>query len=333
MPDFLRRFFDPSLYQGENKHAPYFEGWYYKAETPDGRAVAVIPGISRTRGGETHSFIQLLDAGNVARYYRFPAEAFEAQRGRLDVRIGRSRFTRNGFFLDIPPDGGAAGVSGECHYLNGTAYPIRPWSPGIMGPFSFVPFLECRHGVVLMAGETAGTIAVGNETIRLNGGSGYIEKDWGRSFPDSYFWMQAARFEGKTAAFMLSVAAVPLGRGSITGVIGFLFADGRVRRFATYSGARVRRAEVSQDALQAVIALPHGELHVDARADAAGILRAPADGEMRREARESLRASLRVKLIERGKVVFSGVSVSAGFESGGDAARLDPGRRAERRNG
>lgn len=331
MTDFAKRFLDPALYQGENCAAPYFEGWYYRAEASDGRSFAVIPGISRAQGG-AHSFIQLLDPRHRTRYCRFPAEAFSARRGALDVRIGNSRFMRDGYSLDIPagPDGPA--VRGQCRF-SGTEYPRRWWNPGIMGPFSYVPFLECRHAVLLPAGRTGGSIAAGGETIDLSAGRGYIEKDWGHSFPAAYIWLQATHMREprahapglaeREAAFMLSVAAVPFAGQHFTGVIGFLWLDGRLRRFATYTGARVRRVRAGNGTAEVMVALPHGELCVRAGTDIEGILRAPDAGEMQREARESMRAALTVELTERGRTVFSGVCPTACFECGGDAALLD----------
>ncbi|WP_243392439.1 MULTISPECIES: tocopherol cyclase family protein [unclassified Mesotoga] len=31
--------------------------------------------------------------------------------------------------------------------------------------------------------------------IDLTGGKGYIEKDWGRSLPDAWIWMQSNNFD------------------------------------------------------------------------------------------------------------------------------------------
>ena len=56
--------------------------------------------------------------------------------------------------------------------------------PGVMGPFSFVPFMECYHGVVNIDHKISGSLMINNEEIDFTDGYGYIEKDWGKSFPN-----------------------------------------------------------------------------------------------------------------------------------------------------
>ena len=50
-----------------------------------------------------------------------------------------------------------------------------------MGPFRFIPFLQCRHGVVSMSHKTKGSIQINGDSINFHGGRGYAEKDCGCS--------------------------------------------------------------------------------------------------------------------------------------------------------
>ena len=43
--------------------------------------------------------------------------------------------------------------------------------------------MECYHGIVSMDHTVNGLIEINNEKIDFSEGRGYIEKDWGRSFP------------------------------------------------------------------------------------------------------------------------------------------------------
>jgi hypothetical protein len=52
-------------------------------------------------------------------------------------------------------------------------------SQSVMGPFAYIPFLECYHGVVSMYHQIRGSVSWGDETISLDNGIGYIEKDHG----------------------------------------------------------------------------------------------------------------------------------------------------------
>jgi tocopherol cyclase len=62
--------------------------------------------------------------------------------------------------------------------------PSSLYAPGIMGPFGYIPTLECYHGVVSIHHKTNGTIdftlSDGSLHSSINAkGSGYIEKDHG----------------------------------------------------------------------------------------------------------------------------------------------------------
>lgn len=51
--------------------------------------------------------------------------------------------------------------------------------------FSFIPFMECNHDIVSVNHDLRGRISVNRNVIEFDGGKGYIEKDWGVSFPEA----------------------------------------------------------------------------------------------------------------------------------------------------
>ena len=65
-----------------------------------------------------------------------------------------------------------------------------------MGWYSFVPFMECNHGIVSVNHDLYGEISVNGNVIDFNNGKGYIEKDWGVSFPEAWIWIQSNNFRG-----------------------------------------------------------------------------------------------------------------------------------------
>lgn len=68
-------------------------------------------------------------------------------------------------------------------------------APSIMGGFAYIPKMECYHGVISMNHELQGTLKINDEKIEFTNGKGYIEKDWGTSFPKEYMWMQSNHFK------------------------------------------------------------------------------------------------------------------------------------------
>jgi len=64
-------------------------------------------------------------------------------------------------------------------------WPKKPLAPGIVGWFSYVPFMETYHGVVRMNHEILGTLQIDGKPIVFDRGKGYIEQEWDASFPSS----------------------------------------------------------------------------------------------------------------------------------------------------
>ena len=72
--------------------------------------------------------------------------------------------------------------------LHGTVRcgPFTPLRSDIMGPFRFLPTMECAHGILSMAHPLEDSVTLNGKTLDFSGGVGYIETDRGRSFPDCY---------------------------------------------------------------------------------------------------------------------------------------------------
>lgn len=320
----LRAAWHPDEYHGWGIQQRYFEGWYFKVVSPDERhALAFIPGISMGEKGNAQSFIQVMDGKRCkAHFHRYKAEAFKPTNGHFSVAVGNSFFASDRIELDLP------GVKGTLQFRNMAPWPKMLGAPGIMGWYSFVPFMECNHGVVSMNHQLEGTLALHlgehPETVDFTGGKGYIEKDWGRSFPRAYVWMQSNHFGGdERASLMASVAHIPWLTGHFVGFIsGFLLGD-RLFRFATYTGAK-KFLSVDGQTLTLIFKQLRQELRIIATQAAGTALVSPLQGEMTGKINESLQATLQVELWEGGQRIFEGVGRNAGLEVVGVEALLLP---------
>ncbi|CAG8506004.1 1486_t:CDS:1, partial [Dentiscutata heterogama] len=92
-------------------------------------------------------------------------------------------------------------VQGQVSFDKMVPFPSTYTSPSVMGPFAFIPSLECNHGILSMNHRSQGNIEFTNEEnkddfkkIIFENGCGYIEKDWGFDFPQSYIWGQTNNF-------------------------------------------------------------------------------------------------------------------------------------------
>ncbi len=310
------------MYQGWGKTRKYFEGWYFKVVNADEtRAFAFIPGISMNESGEKQAFIQVLDGKRkTADYYAFEASAFIPSEKEFSVKVGDNSFSSGGVRLDLPA------VSGKLEFNDTREWP-NPWyAPGIMGPYTFAPFMECNHGIVSLDHPVSGSLVINGEETDFTGGRGYIEKDWGHSFPSAYIWMQSNHFGDPGISFKSSVARIPWLTGNFTGFITGLLVDRHLYRFTEYGGTRLTRLDVTGTGVEMEFRNRKHSLSVSAPTDTATPLAAPINGFMGGRIEESMTSIITLTLSETstGRIIFSGEGRNGCIEISGDTRTLMP---------
>jgi tocopherol cyclase len=319
MAGWMFKTYHPEVFQGDTSKQKYFEGYYYKLVSADEQqAIAVIPGIAIYDDADRHAFIQLIDGvSQVTSYHRFPLDQFSADGRELSVQIGPNRFSKNKVSLDIPE------LKGDIKILDPVPLATSLLNPGIMGWYSFMPSMQCYHGVVSLHhrldGITRGTLG----DIDWASGVGYIEKDWGTSFPKCWIWLHSNHFKHTApASLMASVAHIPwLGR-YFPGFILVLYADGVEYRFATYNGSRMK-CSVQED--RVVMEFKRKDLHLSLQAfrGPTAVLRSPITGQMTGKVNESLQARVEVVLKRSGTAIWTSTGTTAGLEVAGDTTILE----------
>ena len=307
------RLFRPEVFQGSVKKKNYFEGWYLKHVSADQRQVySFIPGIS-TAENDKHAFIQIINGiTGETHYVVYPIESFEFKTEVFWVRIGDSIFSESGIELNIQDQN--IEVIGALKYGKLSKYPGSLISPGIMGWYSYVPFMECYHGIVSANHTLTGDLLINKSKLDFQNGRGYIEKDWGTSFPECWIWLQSNSFEIEGTSLFVSVAKIPWLGNFFMGFIAFLYHEGEYHIFATYNGSKLDRVDRDSDNIEFELSNSKEKLKVTVTSNSSGDLIAPTKGLMDRRIKESLDSSVEVSLIQQGKVVFNGKSDRAGLE-------------------
>ena len=292
------------------KRGAFFEGWYFK-HAANGNVLCFIPGVSRNKKGEKTAFLQIILNG--ASYMaHFGAEAFFADEKSETVYIGKNVFSKNGASLDIQLP--ALTLSGHISYGAISPYKKTPYSPTIMGPFSYFKNLQCNHGVLSMGHTLNGTVTFNGQQLCFGGGRGYIEKDWGTSFPANWFWLQCNTFNNADADMVLAAATVPFLGKSFKGVLFALTHNGKHYNIATYYGARIVR--FIKTPATAKFAIKQGRYTLLAEFDlkTAVALKAPKNGEMNKRAVEAANTTCKIKLFTKTAVIFEGQGTMASGE-------------------
>ncbi len=314
----IRRIFNPEIYQGKYKHNNYFEGWYYKLiDKTSQNILGVIPGVSFSER-DRHAFIQFIDANSgFTEYVKFRMEDFHYSEKVLDIKINRNYFNKFGLTVDI--DSANLNVCGNVDFVNIVPFPKSFFNPGIMGPYSFVPFMECHHGIVNMHCDLRGSLVYNGKNIDFTGGYGYLEKDWGSSFPEAWIWLQSNHFAGGNVSVMFSVASIPWINRSFNGFISFLKINDRLYRFASYTGARIYRVNFKDQKLYISVGDSRHLLKLEVNNSRGGILKAPKKGMMDVEITETITSSVKVTLYNRkGERLYSGTGNNTGLELAGE---------------
>jgi tocopherol cyclase len=311
----IRSVFHPEQFQGWAKNRNYFEGWYFKvvneAET---RAFAFIHGIAVESSSEKHAFIQILDGKKrTAHYHKFEFETFKPDSNQFKIAIGNNYFSEQELQLNLPE------LKASLQFLGNVPWPNRWYSPGIMGPYTFLPLMECYHGIVSMDHRISGQIEVDGEVLDFRNGRGYIEKDWGKSFPSAYVWIQTNHFSQPGFSLKLSIAKIPYLGYSFVGLIAGVWLGDRLIQFTTYNRSFLRKSLIDTEKVELVMENNKFRIEILARREAGTALASPILGLMDGRIEESMNARIEVNLIDRksGISIFKDVGRNAGLEVAG----------------
>lgn len=288
-------------FNGKNKSKSYFEGWYFKQRV-DEEVISIIAAYHIDEYGAKKASIQIITPEDSYTVW-YPGKAFFAEEDRFFVRIGKNIFYEQGMRLNINTFD--VRLKGDIHYgkFHQLAYDI-------MGPFQYVPAMQCSHSVLSMGHKLRGSLTLNGKYMDFLGGTGYIEADRGCSFPKNYLWLQCEEMRARSFSIMLAIADVPFIAGQITGCICAIYENGRQYRLATYKNVKIRKNNDS------VIWLSQGDYTLLIQLEQSKFLslKAPAAGCMIRTIKEQLKGTARFRMYERKKLLFDVTSNSVSLE-------------------
>jgi len=301
----LKKIIHPLLFQGNNRSKGYFEGWYYKQVSKDEkRVISFIPGISLF-DNDVHCFVQYifvsLDDNNKKTiktgYVKYPIKDFKYSNNPFMLQIGENIFSK--FMISIEIVDGDLHIEGTLKFGSFTPIKKSILNPNIMGYFAYVPKMECYHGIVSMNHIVNGLLRINDEEIDINNGKGYIEKDWGTSFPKKYIWIQCNNFKNRNTSIFCSIADIPFMRKSFLGYICNLLIDGREYRFATYNHSKLKIESITNEKISILLENSNVKLKIEANIKEAGELIAPEQGKMQKIIKEEVLGQVKIYLYNK----------------------------------
>lgn len=305
---------NPEVFQGEKylkKDKSYFEGWYFKnISKKDG--ISFIPGINVDKDTKK-AFIQVIT--NTSSYYiNYSIDDFTFSENPFYIKIKNNIFSKENIHIDIEDNIQNIKIYGDIKYSNNKNIKISNLNPNIMGPFSYIPFMECNHAILSMKNTVEGTLFINDKIMKFENGTGYIEKDWGTSFPKSYIWCQGNSFKNKEVSFMMSIANIPFKVFEFTGIICDIIINDKEFKFTTYNNAKIIKYFVDDSLLSIILKKGDYYLQVKSIFDKGVKLTAPVKGKMQKDIYESILANITVTLRLKHKIIFSDTSSNCGIE-------------------
>ena len=309
----LNKLLHPEIFQGKHKKKRYFEGWYFKIiDSKTDHAFAIIPGISIGEW-DTHAYIQVLDTDNKVSYFRYDISDFEFNEDKFEIMIGENYFSQSRIRLNLKNKD--ISISGDLYFSDIMEFPKSFFQPSVMGPFFYLPFMECYHDVINIQHEIIGHLKISEEIVDFSEGIGYIEKNWGKSMPQSWIWVQSNHFQPDDVTLSLNVGKASfIGRSFIGFIAVFRFKD-RIFLFSTYTGAKIKRLYYNKNQLRVTITDCRFRLDVSVTHAKGGTIKAPINGQMSRDIVESINAVVKVRFSDRaGNVFYEGIGTNTGLE-------------------
>lgn len=273
----------------------YFKGYYFKCSN-ENETIAFIPALHFDDERETAS-LQIITKSST---YTINYDKIVFDEKNFKIKIGNNDFSTNGINLNIKTDN--LFIQGKINF--GKFEKIKY---DIMGPFQYIPFMQCSHAVVSMAHSLNGKITVNDKDYCFYNDIGYIEGDKGCSFPKEYIWTHCHFGKG---SLMLSVADIPFLGFNFKGIIGIIMINGKEYRIATYLGAKVKLIKKN------TIIVTQGKYTLIAKLIKSKnqSLNAPNIGIMSRTIKESVVCTASYKFICDNKVLVDFTSDMASFE-------------------
>ena len=318
----MKEIFNPDLYHGKHKKKNFFEGWYYKiVDKTNSHKLAIIPGISYSNDkSQHHSFIQILN-GHEGKYnyISYSSENFKYDNDKFRICIDSNIFTMNHVNLSINHDD--ISIKGHLVFKGSVKWPDSIINPGSMGFYNYLKFMECYSQVCILNGSLVGDLDVNGEKINFTGGKVYVEKNWGKSFPKSWLWIQSNCFNRRKASVTCSLGTIPF---PIRDFQGFLIGVTVENQF--YSFTTINRSKLHIDFLENNVIL-HVEkkgvkLTLKTYTDEKDFLlcKGPQKGKMSSFVRETLNGKVYVLLedTKNNKKIFEDIGLSTGVEYGGE---------------
>jgi hypothetical protein len=194
------RIFKPTTLRGNLERNTYFEGWFQKIYSKEhNSSFVIIYGYATSNTEDTFGFIQILFPNKTTEIICFNRNEFSCDPNRHIVRMGENLLTTEIIQINTKE------VKIHLKLMNNH---VSKTFKNSMGYNYFLPALPCYHAVLNTGHLVSGEIKQKNERFIIKNELGYLEKNWGTSFPETYYWLHAVDPNDPQVSILFSRAEI-----------------------------------------------------------------------------------------------------------------------------
>ncbi|MEM1369755.1 MAG: tocopherol cyclase family protein [Cyanobacteria bacterium P01_H01_bin.15] len=332
-------------YHWDGAANPFFEGWYYRVTLPKHQeSVAFMYSIenpgARTnyRGGavqilgpeEQYLWQTLPDCD---RFWADPQDLNFGHWGRSSLPLPAQPLPPEEFINRVQCGYQASNqlnqgylqdpATGQYCRWNYQIEPVYGWGQqqATAGWLSLLPIFEPGWQILLAHGWASGTIDWNGKIYEFKQAPAYSEKNWGRAFPQQWFWVNCNAFESQPDLALTAVGGKRqvLGQSESVGLIGIHF-QGQFYEFVPWT-AEISWQVESWGCWKMQARNSSYQVGVQGVCDHKGTpVRVPTAEGLQFRCRDTTAGYLQLTLRDSiGTVILQAESIQAGLEVGGDS--------------
>lgn len=265
----------PTQLKGNFEKRNFFEGWFHKIYSAEHQtSFVIIYGYSTGHSDDKFGFIQLLIPHKSIEIFYFPKNEISFNAKLHIMQMGSNILSTK--YLKI-------NLKNICINLNlSDNQPISTYKNS-MGYSYFIPTLPCYHSVLNKSHLVSGKINFFDNNYLVKNALGYMEKNWGTSFPENYFWLHAIDSNNPSISLLFSQAEIKWLGKSFIKHLGHLRLNGEELDLKTLSHFEVTYDLWKEDNPKIILKSKQIKLEIGFDASKKYMFKGPINGKLSRD--------------------------------------------------